>query len=81
MDIEHAEHPRIRNVQLAVDLARHTVSGWNNAAIPDDFTALENLLHLNRDSLIERLGLTDDEKAQLPQMPQMPPPVDAPKPA
>ena len=81
IDPEHADHPRIRNVQLAVDLARHTASGWNNAAIPDDFTALENLLHLNRDSLIERLGLTDDEKAQLPQMPQMPPPVDAPKPA
>ncbi len=81
IDPEQAEHPRIRNVQLAVDLARHTVSGWSNAAIPDDFTALENLLHLNRDSLIERLGLTEDEKAQLPQMPQMPPPVDAPKPA
>ena len=81
IDPEHADHPRIRNVQLAVDLARHTASGWNNAAIPDDFTALENLLHLNRDSLIERLGLSDDEKAQLPQMPQMPPPVDAPKPA
>ena len=77
IDPEQAEHPRIRNVQLAVDLARHTASGWNNAAIPDDFTALENLLHLNRDSLIERLRLTDDEKAQLPEMALMPPPPDA----
>ncbi len=81
IDPEQAEHPRIRNVQLAVDLARHTASGWNNAAIPDDFTALENLLHLNRDSLIERLRLTDDEKAQLPEMPLMPPPADGLAPA
>ena len=32
-------------------------------------------------SLIERLRLTDDEKAQLPEMPLMPPPAEAPKPA
>lgn len=77
IDPAHADHPRIRNVLLAADLARHSANGWNNAALPDDFIALEKLLHLNRDSLIERLKLTDDEKAQLPPMPQLPPP-DAP---
>lgn len=81
IDPDQASHPRIQNVQLAVDLARHTANGWGNAAIPDDFKALENLLHLNRDSLIERLHLTDEEKAQLPEMPLMPPPPEAPKPA
>lgn len=70
----HADHPRIRNVLLAVDLARHSANGWNDAALPDDFIALEKLLHLNRDSLVERLKLTDEEKAQLPPMPLMPPP-------
>lgn len=74
IDPAQADHPRIRNVQLAVDLARHTANGWNNAALPDDFAALENLLHLNRDSLIDRLKLTDEEKAQLPPMPLMPTP-------
>ena len=68
--------PRIRNVTLAVDLARHSANGWNDAALPDDFSAIENLLHLNRDSLIAHLRLTDEEKAQLPEMPMMPPPVE-----
>lgn len=74
MDPEHAEHPRIRNVLLAVDLARHSANGWSDAALPDDFAAIGKLLHLNRDALIERLRLTEEEKAQLPPMPLMPPP-------
>lgn len=74
MDPEHAEAPRIRNVLLAVDLARHSAHGWNDAAIPDDFAAIGKLLNLNRDALIQRLRLSDDEKAQLPPMPDMPPP-------
>jgi len=78
IDPAQADHPRIRNVQLAVDLARHSANGWGNAALPDDFAAIENLLHLNRDSLIERLKLSDEEKAQLPSMPLMPPPQEKP---
>jgi len=74
IDPEHAEHPRIRNVQLAVALARHSANGWNDAALPDDFAAIGRLLNLNRDALIDRLGLSDDERAQLPPMPEMPPP-------
>jgi HD-like signal output (HDOD) protein len=78
MDPAQANQPRIRNVLLATDLARHSANGWNDAALPDDFIALEKLLHLNRDSLIERLKLTEEEKAALPPMPLMPPP-DAPE--
>ena len=74
MDPAQANQPRIRNVLLAVDLARHSANGWNDAALPDDFIALEKLLHLNRDSLIERLKHTEEEKAALPPMPLMPPP-------
>lgn len=69
--------PRIRNVTLAVDLARHSANGWNDAALPDDFAAIENLLHLSRDALIQHLKLSDEEKAALPPMPEMPPPPDA----
>lgn len=78
MDPAQANQPRIRNVLLATDLARHSANGWNDAALPDDFIALEKLLRLNRDSLIERLKLTEEEKAALPPMPLMPPP-DAPE--
>ena len=78
MDPALVNQPRIRNVLLATDLARHSANGWNDAALPDDFIALEKLLHLNRDSLIERLKLTEEEKAALPPMPLMPPP-DAPE--
>lgn len=74
IDPAHAEHPRIRNVLLAVDLARHSAHGWSDAALPDDFAAIEKLLNLNRDALIQRLRLSDEEKAQLPPMPEMPPP-------
>ncbi len=76
IDPAQADHPRIRNVKLATDLARHSANGWNDAALPDDFAAIEQLLHLNRDALIQRLGLTDEEKAQLPPMPEMPPPEE-----
>ncbi|MDQ5879022.1 MAG: hypothetical protein QG638_1756, partial [Pseudomonadota bacterium] len=49
-------------------------NGWNDAAIPDDFAAIGKLLNLNRDALIERLKLSDEEKAALLPMPMMPPP-------
>lgn len=57
MDQQNAEHPRVRNVKLAVDLARHSANGWDDAALPDDFKAIGELLHLSEDALIHRLGL------------------------
>ncbi len=57
MDQVHAEHPRVRNVKLAVDLARHSAHGWDDPALPDDFKAIEDLLHLSHDALMHRLGL------------------------
>lgn len=59
MDQENAEHPRVRNVKLAVDLARHSANGWDDAALPDDFKAIGELLHLNGEALMRRLGLED----------------------
>ncbi len=37
---------RVRNVVLAVDLARHTQYGWDNPAIPDDLVAIGELLNV-----------------------------------
>jgi len=52
-----ADNPRVKNVTLAVDLARHSANGWNDAALPDDFTAIEELLHLSPEALKHRLNV------------------------
>ena len=59
MDRQNAEHPRVRNVTLAVDLARHSANGWDDAALPDDYAAIEDLLHIGHDALMRKLGLID----------------------
>lgn len=44
---DHASHlPQVRNVQLAVRLARHSGSGWDNPALPDDVDEIAALLNL-----------------------------------
>ncbi len=57
MDDANAHLPRVQNVTLAVNLARHSTSGWDNAALPDDFSAIEKLLHISRETLIKRLEI------------------------
>lgn len=49
---DHAEglalvQPQRRLVKLSVQLARHTQSGWDNAALPDDIDELSQLLNLS----------------------------------
>lgn len=44
-DGKHAEHPTVRNVLLAVRLARHTEHGWDNPALPDDIEEISKLLN------------------------------------
>ncbi len=55
MDDHHAEHPRVRNVIHAVNLARHSANGWNDPAIPDDITEISKLLGISGESLMSRL--------------------------
>jgi HD-like signal output (HDOD) protein len=45
-DERHAETAQVRNVLLAVRLARHTARGWDNAALPDDVRDVAGLLNL-----------------------------------
>ena len=45
-DARHAEQVQVRNVLLAVRVARHTAAGWNNADLPDDIAAIGELLQL-----------------------------------
>jgi HD-like signal output (HDOD) protein len=44
-DVKHANHPTVRNVVLAVRLARHTMQGWDNAALPDDIDEIALFLN------------------------------------
>ena len=45
-DDSHAENSQVRTVLLAIRLARHTMDGWNNAALPDDVRDIAALLQL-----------------------------------
>ena len=60
MDDANAHLPRVQNVSLAVNLARHSTTGWGDAALPDDFAAIEKLLHISRETLLSRLNLPDE---------------------
>ena len=46
MDPALARAPRVRNVLLAVNLARHSAQGWDNAALPDDYLEIGVLLRM-----------------------------------
>lgn len=45
-DDRHESASQVRNVLLAIRLARHTARGWDNAAIPDDVRDIAGLLNL-----------------------------------
>lgn len=46
-DDHHAEASQVKNVLLAVRVARHSAQGWDNAALPDDVAAVGALLQLS----------------------------------
>ncbi len=55
-------HPQVRMVRLAVQFARHTQHGWDNAALPDDMDEIAQLLTLSVEAtrrLLVRLGQED----------------------
>ncbi|WP_301101177.1 HDOD domain-containing protein [Propionivibrio sp.] len=72
MDDANAHLPRVQNVTLAVNLARHSTSDWSDPALPDDLSAIEKLLHIKRESLLSRLNIPAEI---LPQF--MPPALEA----
>lgn len=54
-----SDNHRVRNVSLAVDLARHSANGWDDPALPDDFKGIEELLHISHETLMRKLGLEE----------------------
>ncbi len=58
MDDTLQRQTRVRNVTLAVDLARHSANGWDDAALPDDFRNIAALLHLPLDQVKDLVHAT-----------------------
>jgi HD-like signal output (HDOD) protein len=76
MDNENAENPRVQNVKLAVDLARHSANGWNDPALPDDFKGIRALLRIDQQTLVNRMGLDEATSTLLLAMQEPPPQTD-----
>jgi HD-like signal output (HDOD) protein len=57
IDEDNATNPRVRNVTLAVRLARHSSYSWNDPALPDDYSDIGALLNVTPETVRQRLGL------------------------
>lgn len=55
IDDSQAGNPRVRNVSLAVRLARHSANGWNDPALPDDYREIGELINLTPDAVRQHL--------------------------
>ena len=62
MQDEMSLEQRVRNVTLAVNLARHSANGWDDAALPDDYRDIAELLRVDVDKAMRIIGV--------PEMPQ-----------
>ncbi|MDR2186825.1 MAG: HDOD domain-containing protein [Azonexus sp.] len=57
IDDSQADQPRVQNVALAVQLARHSAQGWDDPALPDDYRDIGALLNLTPEAVRQFLGL------------------------
>lgn len=58
IDDDNADQPRVKNVALAVRLARHSSHDWDDPALPDDYAEIGELLHITPEAVRQRLGLS-----------------------
>jgi HD-like signal output (HDOD) protein len=56
MDGKNDQKSRVRNVVLAVNLARHSANGWDDAALPDDYRDIGKLLGMPVESVMVMIG-------------------------
>jgi HD-like signal output (HDOD) protein len=57
IDDQRSELVRVRNVTLAVSLARHSANGWDDPALPDDYRAIAALLNQTPDAVRRHVGV------------------------
>jgi HD-like signal output (HDOD) protein len=58
---QHGQSAQVRNVLLAIRLARHTQLGWDNAAVPDDVSDIAALLNLRPEPALKLLHELDTD--------------------
>ena len=56
MDAGKTQQTRVRNVVLADRLARHSSHGWDDAALPDDYSEIGVLLNMKVEDVISIVG-------------------------
>lgn len=57
MNVANAMQPRVRNVLLAVNLARHSTHGWDDPALPDDYKDIGELLRIPAADVMMIIGV------------------------
>lgn len=57
IDDDNSEQPRVRNVSLAVRLARHSAHSWDDPALPDDYKDIGALLNITPEAVRQHIGL------------------------
>ena len=55
---------RAKNVSLAVNLARHSANGWDDAALPDDYEGIAAFLHVDVERVLFLIGAPKAEQAK-----------------
>lgn len=56
MNDEASSSQRVRNVVIAVNLARHSANGWDDAALPDDYRDLAKLIRSDVERAMYMVG-------------------------
>lgn len=56
-DTAQSRHPRVRNVELAINLARHSANGWDDAALPDDYKDIGELIRMSADEVMAMVAM------------------------
>ena len=56
MDPAQSGNERVCNVMLALNLARHSANGWDDAALPDDYRDIGELLNIEPQKVMEMVG-------------------------
>lgn len=59
-DDRHVGSPQVRNVLLAIRLARHSARGWDNPALPDDYADIAQLLNLGLEPTVKLVQQLDE---------------------
>lgn len=60
LDTTKTEHPRVRTITLAVDLARHVSRGWDDKALPDDVSKISALLQIPPEVLLRNIDAPEE---------------------